>query len=214
MAKFDPVELNTAKSFAEAWASVLKYMEDQGGYQPLIIAHNAAFDRGFVYAELALAGLQVPEWTGRALGNHLWPHSGRRGCEEQLSSSSSEVAGFQELRCHYAGDDLRVLSVVLNRAATMLEKPRVDNSRNSTDDTAKQRSAVVTLMEARASKFVSSPTWLGFPSRKVSSESRSDRWVLKSSSRQASHNRKNCVSTTSICSNGSFGGGCCDSAVQ
>eukprot|EP01134_Creolimax_fragrantissima_P005554 CFRG5554T1 len=131
-----------APTFKEVWPAVLKTMSDHGdetevhnsldqinsqhthttsssATAPLMVAHNAIFDRGFVEAELRRAGFKPSGWewscSMRGVTKKVWPSSSNR-----LSAIMDLYIGKPNYGAHRAASDVEALALILDVASEML----------------------------------------------------------------------------------------------
>lgn len=124
--------LQGALSFKDVWPRILAAVEngadvEVGGVPPLVVAHNAKFDRAFVEAEVERAGLEVPNWDWacsiKEVAKAAWPgQAGGHGLAALVAA-----LGITDFGHHRASADVEALAIVLDSAGAVLLEKKMDS---------------------------------------------------------------------------------------
>jgi DNA polymerase III epsilon subunit-like protein len=144
-------ELADAPSFADVWPRVLRAVEGDGGGRPLVVAHNAKFDRAFVEAEAERAGYAPPDWDWacsiKEVARAAWPdRAGGHGL-----AALAGALGMEDFGHHRAGADVQALAAVLDAAGPLLAAAAGGSS-----DDAGALEALTAALERSAKKLSAS----------------------------------------------------------
>lgn len=110
-------EVRGKPTFGEEWAAMSNGM----GTRPLVVAHNASFDRRFVEMEIREMGGAVPDWEwvcSKEVAMRVWPGQKRYGLAALM-----QMIGVSEFGHHRASADVEALAVVLDAAREVLGGP-------------------------------------------------------------------------------------------
>jgi DNA polymerase III subunit epsilon len=148
--------------FKDVWPLILKTIEngcgDDAGVRgpPLVVAHNAKFDRAFIEAEVERAGFDAPNWDWacsiREVARAAWPNrAGGHGLAALVAALG--VTGFEH---HRASADVEALGTVLEAAGKILLEKKEDGSQERPRSESRGRVTSLSVLTAALEKSAAS----------------------------------------------------------
>jgi len=113
----DDLTVSSAPSFAEAASAFLPFIEGS-----ILIAHNAPFDLGFLYAEVARASIERP--INPAYDTIEIARTAISGLPSYSLKALAKAFGIAQNAAHRGGDDARVCMDVFFYSLNLLDKSK------------------------------------------------------------------------------------------